>query len=241
MVDLITRTVQSSPPDRRLLAQLTNDPKLIRYLENLGIDAAVVGPGNLEVLLQLINDAAEVAGSAQGTANRDGQLLAELERLMQSIDSQASALARALSSLAEVAGQVVQPPDAQIRRLARRVDDIDVLLLDIRPPIFPVQPAPTPPFAPAAVSVTAAYSVLAAPPYQPLTVRADATSTAFTVTLPATPTLLQLVNIKKIDATANVVTVSGGAINIDGSVTAAIGSQYTNMQVQFNGATWDVL
>ena len=133
---------------------------------------------------------------------------------------------------------LVPPADQEIQRLQRKVDELENLLVEFRPPIFPVA---TPPFAPTVTTVTAAYSVFAAPSYQPATVRASAATAAFTVTLPAAPGLLQLVNVKKIDATANAVTVSGGAITIDGALTRAIGSQYTNLQVQYNGATWDVL
>tara|TARA_R110000868_G_C10972674_1_gene770774 strand:- start:38620 stop:39291 length:672 start_codon:yes stop_codon:yes gene_type:complete len=223
MADVTLQVSQAQPPDRRLLAQLTKDPKLIRYLELLGQTATITNPTNNEIILLLINDANETAGSAQGTANLATQLAQALEAGLEYLDGQG------------------QPMNALLRAVQRKLDDIEASLLDIRPPIFPTPPTPTPPFAPSVVNVTAAYSVLAAPPYQPLTVRADATAAGFTVTLPAVPTALQLVNIKKVDATANVVTVSGGAINIDGGLTAAIGSQYTNIQVQFNGATWDVL
>lgn len=240
MVDISPRNPLSSPPDRRLLAQLTQDPKLIRYLENLWTDTTQVGPDNFAVLLELIVNAAELANSAQGSANSDKQAIEELGLAIQALDDLAGAVAnyaRVFSDLAEV----VQAPDQEIQRLQRKVDELENVLVEFRPPIFPVIPTPTPPFAPALVNVTAAYAVLAAPAYQPLTVRADATTAGFTVTLPAAPTLLQLVNVKKIDATANVVTVSGGAINIDGGLTVAIGSQYTNLQVQYNGTTWDVL
>lgn len=240
MVDISPRNPLSSPPDRRLLAQLTQDPKLIRYLENLWTDTTQVGPDNFAVLLELIVNAAELANNAQGSANSDKQAIEELGLAIQALDIPGAVLQRMGAALDELAS-VVQPPDQEIQRLQRKVDELENQLVEIRPPIPQVIPTPTPPFAPSVVSVTAAYAVLAAPAYQPLTVRADATTAGFTVTLPAAPTLLQLVNVKKIDATANVVTISGGAINIDGSLTAAIGSQYTNMQVQYNGATWDVL
>lgn len=223
MADVTINGPITVPPDRRLLAQLTKDPKVIRYLEQLGQDATSTTPTNNEIILLLINDAAESANAAQGSANSANQA--------------AQALALGLEYL-EGLGQL---PAALIQGLGKRLDELEALLLDFRPPIFPVIPAPTPPFAPAVVNATTAYSVLAAPAYQPLTVRADAVAAAFTVTLPAAPSLLQLVNVKKIDATANVVTIDGGAINIDGALTAAISTQYTNVQIQFNGSTWDVL
>jgi len=240
MVDINQRNPASSPPDRRLLAQLTKDPKLIRYLENLWTDTTQVAPDNFAVLLELIVNAAEVANAAQGSANTDKQAIEELALAIQQLDIPTNALQVIAASLDELAN-LGQVPDQAIQALQRKVDELENQLVEFRPPIFPVIPAPTPPFAPAVTNVTAAYAVLAAPAYQPLTVRADATTAGFTVTLPAAPTLLQLVNVKKIDATANVVTVDGGAINIDGGLTVAIGSQYTNIQIQYNGATWDVL
>lgn len=73
------------------------------------------------------------------------------------------------------------------------------------------------------------------------TIRADATAAAFSVTLPASPVLGQVINVKKIDASANAVTVDGNGKNIDGTATKSIGTQYTTITVQYNGATWDVL
>lgn len=223
MADVTISKPITVPPDRRLLSQLTKDPKLIRYLEQLGQDATSTTPTNNDIILLLINDAAESASAAQGSANSASQA--------------AQNLALGLEYL-EGLGQLPAP---LIQALGRRLDELEALLLDFRPPIFPVIPAPTPPFAPTVATTTAAYAVLAAPAYQPITVRADATAGAFSVTLPAAPGALQLVNIKKIDATANVVTVDGGAISIDGALTKAISTQYTNVQIQFNGSTWDVL
>lgn len=240
MVDINQRGPLSSPPDRRLLAQLTQDPKLIRYLENLWTDTTQVGPDNFAIILELVVNAAELANSAQGSSNIDKQDIEELALAIQAMDSSASML-KAIAALISEQSAVVQSPDRAIQALQRKVDELENLMVEFRPPIFPAIQTPTPPFAPTVVTVTTAYAVLAAPPYQPLTVRASAVTAGFTVTLPASPSLLQLVNVKKVDATANIVTVSGGAINIDGAPTVAIGTQYTNLQVQFNGATWDVL
>lgn len=227
--------------DRRLIAQLTSDPQLIRYLESLGVDNTIAVPDFLAALLALIMEAAELATASQGTANNAARTAQDALDLATD-GGDALSFPAGLAAAVELVEQQLAHLEAQQNRgLAARVDDIEALLLDFRPPILPDIPAPTPPFAPALVNVTAAYTVLAAPPYQPLTVRADATAAAFTVTLPAAPVLMQLVNVKKVDASANPVTISGGAINIDGGLTAAVGSQYTNIQVQFNGTTWDVL
>lgn len=215
MVDIAPRDPLSSPPDRRLIAQLTQDPKLIRYLENLWVDIANIGPDNFAILLEMIINTAEVANAAQGTANSSREGIQSIEDVLAGLG-----------------------PFQSNDGLQRKIEELECQLLEVRPTIFP---APTPPFAPTVITVTTTYAVPSAPAYQPATVRANAASAGFTVTLPASPSLLQLVNVKKIDASANVVTVSGGAINIDGGLTVGIGSQYTNLQVQFNGATWDVL
>lgn len=73
------------------------------------------------------------------------------------------------------------------------------------------------------------------------TILADATAGAFTVTLPASPARGMLVNVKKIDATANTVTISGNGKNIDGTATRAISSQFTNSALQYDGAAWWML
>lgn len=237
MVDIDRRSQLSSPPDRRLLSQLTNDPKLIRYLENLWADSTQVVPENLGILLELIINAAEVAQAAQSTANASAQSLAGISNELLSLAAPSTELNKLAQDIAERAAQV-QPSDQEIQRLQRKVDELENQLLDIRPPVYPAQ---TPAFSPSSVTITSSYAVIAAPAYQPLTVRANATTSGFTVTLPAAPALMQLLNVKKIDATANAVTISGGAINIDGAPTVAIGTQYTNLQVQFNGTTWDVL
>lgn len=74
-------------------------------------------------------------------------------------------------------------------------------------------------------------------------IRADATTAGFTVTLPASPTTNMVVNVKKIDATANVVTVSGNGHNIDTTATKPISTQFTNLQMQYDvtSGTWNIL
>lgn len=233
MVDINQRVRLSTVPDRRTLASLTTDPKLIKYLENLGLDVSQGGENDFEVLLSLIIDAAEQAFSAQGTANSVKQAIEELGLAIQALDIPGAILQR-LGAGPDELSNLVQSPDQEIQRLQRKVDELEGLLLENRPPIVQA-------FAPTLVTVTSAYSVPASPPAQPLTVRANAAAGGFTVTLPANPVLLQQVNIKKVDASANVVTISAGASTIDGSASIGIASQYTNMKIQFNGATWDVL
>ena len=73
------------------------------------------------------------------------------------------------------------------------------------------------------------------------TIRADGTAAGFTITLPASPTTGQIFNVKKIDSTANVITISGNGNNIDGTATKTISTQYTSLVFQFNGSTWDLI
>jgi len=234
MVDINQRNPASSPPDRRLLAQLTKDPKLIRYLENLWTDTTQVAPDNFAVLLELIVNAAEVANAAQGSANTDKQAIEELSLAIQALKNVEGEFSNLLQLLTSLAG-VVQSPDQAIQGLQRKVDDLESQLLEIRPPSFQQQ------FSPDLVNVSNAYAVGSRPAYQPLTVRADATGAGLTVALPAVPQLLQLVTVKKVDASANVVTVDAGALLIDGAPTIAVGVQYAVYQLQYNGAGWDVV
>jgi len=69
------------------------------------------------------------------------------------------------------------------------------------------------------------------------TIRVDATSGAVSITLP-TPAVGTVYNIKKIDASANAVTIVG---TVDGVVNPTITTQYSNRNIQYNGTTWDNL
>lgn len=97
----------------------------------------------------------------------------------------------------------------------------------------------------ATVTKTAAYTVTLADG----TIRADATAGAYNVTLPtaasaynAATGIGKIFVVKKIDASANAVTIKGnGAELIDGSNTKALSSQWTSARVQSNGTTWDVI
>ena len=75
------------------------------------------------------------------------------------------------------------------------------------------------------------------------TMRCDATSGNLTMTLPATPTVGMVVNIKKIDSTANTVTIAGNGVLIDGASTKVLSSQYATYQMQYENIsnTWNIL
>ncbi|MDE2096503.1 MAG: hypothetical protein KGL39_04595 [Patescibacteria group bacterium] len=73
------------------------------------------------------------------------------------------------------------------------------------------------------------------------TIRCDATSAGFTITLPAVASNTgRLLNIKKIDSTANQITISGDG-NIDGQAQYYLSFQNQSIQIQSNGSTWDIL
>lgn len=70
----------------------------------------------------------------------------------------------------------------------------------------------------------------------------DATSAAFTVTLPtASGNNGVLFRIKKTDSSAHAVTVATGGGNIDGAPTRALSTQYASLDVQSDGTSWFIL
>jgi hypothetical protein len=75
------------------------------------------------------------------------------------------------------------------------------------------------------------------------TVLCDATSGAITINLPAASTATRRIyNVKKIDASANAVTIDGnGAETIDGAATKAIATQWGVLSLQSNGTAWFLL
>lgn len=75
------------------------------------------------------------------------------------------------------------------------------------------------------------------------TARVDATGAARIITLPAASGCTgRIYNIKKIDASANTVTIDGNASEtIDGALTVIISVRYQNVQIQSNGTGWDIL
>jgi hypothetical protein len=89
------------------------------------------------------------------------------------------------------------------------------------------------------VTKTTAYTLTTAD----YTIRADATSAGFTLTLPLVPTNGRIYNVNKVDATANVVTINGNGFLINGQATMRIGRQYNAMMLQFDSvsSTWNIL
>lgn len=71
----------------------------------------------------------------------------------------------------------------------------------------------------------------------------DAASGAFTITLPtAVGRKGKLFDIKKVDATANAITVDGdGTETIDGALTQVIAMQYNAIQIVSDGSNWHIL
>lgn len=84
------------------------------------------------------------------------------------------------------------------------------------------------------VTKTAAYSASA----YDYTVLSDASGGAFTVSLPTSPQTGQIIVVKKIDSSSNVVTVSASGKNIDGGSTYSISTQYTAIRFQYGGTQW---
>lgn len=75
------------------------------------------------------------------------------------------------------------------------------------------------------------------------TIRVDCTSGNKVMTLPdATTTLGQVVNIKKIDVSTNIVSIIAfGTQKIDGASSKVVDKQYSSLQLQSNGTNWDIL
>lgn len=71
----------------------------------------------------------------------------------------------------------------------------------------------------------------------------DATSAAFTVTLPkAAPNKGKLYRLKKVDSSANAITIDGdGSETIDGATTQSLASQWDIAWVFSNGTAWFLL
>lgn len=75
------------------------------------------------------------------------------------------------------------------------------------------------------------------------TVLVDAVGGARTITLPAAASHThRIYNIKKIDGSANAVTIDGnGAETIDGAATLAIAAQWDSYTLQSNGTGWFIV
>ena len=88
-------------------------------------------------------------------------------------------------------------------------------------------------------SVTTAYTATAGD----YTILCDASTGAFTVTLPlAKPNKNKIYVIKKTDSSANAITIDGnGTETIDGALTQSLSSQYDTKTIQSSGTYWYIL
>lgn len=75
------------------------------------------------------------------------------------------------------------------------------------------------------------------------TIRCNAAAGAITVNLPPAASVPGLfLVVKKIDSSANVVTLDpNGSEAIDGGLTIGLSTQWQSIEIQSNGASWDVL
>ncbi len=87
------------------------------------------------------------------------------------------------------------------------------------------------------ITVTTTYNILTTDKI----ILCDATTAAFTVTLPS-PSEDLVFTIKKIDSTANIVTIAtAGAETIDGSATQDITIQFTALKLVNDGSNWFIV
>lgn len=70
--------------------------------------------------------------------------------------------------------------------------------------------------------------------------RCDATTGAFVITLPAAPSSGQTLIVKKIDSTANAISIAGNGKTIDGLASYTISAQWNSITLTYNGTTWDI-
>lgn len=81
-----------------------------------------------------------------------------------------------------------------------------------------------------------------ASPFDAGVILCDATAAGFTLTLPfAGNNAGLLYRVKKIDSTANVVTIATGSGNIDGAATKSLTTQYASADIQCDGTNWFLL
>ena len=94
-------------------------------------------------------------------------------------------------------------------------------------------------FGTAVVSKTGNYTATASD----YTILCDATTASFTVTLPASSgATRRMYVIKKIDSSANTVTIDGNASEtIDGATTKVLTTQYASYTIQCNGSNWFII
>ena len=70
------------------------------------------------------------------------------------------------------------------------------------------------------------------------TILCDATAGAFAITLLAAPVNGQVMSFKKIDSTANAITINGNGKNIDGAGTFSLPAQWNAVTLKYNGTAW---
>lgn len=109
MADVVIPSFKAFRADRKLIASLTDQPQLIRYLENLGIDASSTTPDLFAQLLTLIIDASESANSAQSTATQ----------VRQSLDDLRNAIL------------IFETPQVNLNDLKQKIDELDNLILGL--------------------------------------------------------------------------------------------------------------
>ena len=73
------------------------------------------------------------------------------------------------------------------------------------------------------------------------TILVNAAGGTVTVTLPAVPTVGKKYNVKKLDSTANTVSVSGNGHNIDGTATISGTLPYQGWVMQYDGSNWFII
>jgi hypothetical protein len=86
-------------------------------------------------------------------------------------------------------------------------------------------------------TVTASDSVLPAD----YTILSDATTASLTISFPAAPGTGRVLNNKKIDASANTVTLDGNGNDIEGGATVVISTPQLSLETQYDGVAWRVL
>jgi hypothetical protein len=69
----------------------------------------------------------------------------------------------------------------------------------------------------------------------------NATGGAVTITLNAAPTLGDIIDMKKIDASANAAVLAGNGNTIDGSASISLTTQYESICVVFDGSNWHII
>lgn len=101
-------------------------------------------------------------------------------------------------------------------------------------------PGPQGPPGVASFTVTK-YTSGATLPFVPQVALVDAALGPVVITLPAPTGALYIINIKKIDNTANIVTVDGNGNNIDDLAQQLINSPKTSMALATDGTEWFII